>query len=84
MRKERFFEMANQPNVNKRHITVRVNIETCRAVEKKYRQDTDTNATPAFVRALEDAVRDVELTPEDYKLIADEAFANAQRVKKGR
>lgn len=76
--------MANQPNINKRHITVRVSIDICRAVEKKYRQGTDANATPAFIRALEDAVRDVALTPEDYKLIAEEVFVNAGRINKGR
>lgn len=73
--------MANQPSANKRHISMRVNVEVCRAIEKRFGRDDDNNSTIAFIRALEDAARDVELTAEDLELIAEEIRANQTRNK---
>lgn len=76
--------MANMPNANKRHVTMRVNVETCRAVEKKFGRKGDVSASLPFIRALEDATRDVVLSPADYQLIANEVRENARKVKEGR
>lgn len=75
--------MANQPNVNKRHVTIRVNVETCRAVEKKFGRSDDSSASLAFIRALEDATRDVVLSADDYQRIADEVRSNTRKIKGG-
>lgn len=75
--------MANMPNANKRHVTMRVNVETCRAVEKKFGRKGDASASIPFIRALEDATRDVILDAADYQRIANEVSANARKVKGG-
>ena len=71
--------MSNEGDIDKRQVGIRVDLDTCRKVEKKYRQPEDSNRTIAFIRALEDATRNVRLTAEDYKLIAAEAEANLRR-----
>lgn len=68
--------MSNEGNCDKRLLSLRVSLETCRGVEKKYRHEDDTDKGTAFIRALEDAVRDVHLSPEDYQIIANECKAN--------
>lgn len=73
--------MANMPNVNNRQIGLRPSIELCRKVEKKYAKDGDKGTSVAYVRALEDATRDVILTVADYRAIAAEAKANEKARK---
>jgi hypothetical protein len=68
--------MSNEGNCDKRLIHLRVALETCRAVEKKYRQPEDESKSDAFIRALEDATRRVTLTAEDYELILAERRKN--------
>ena len=75
--------MANMPNVNNRQIGLRPSIELCRKVEVKYAKDGDKGGSLAFIRALEDATRDVCLTVKDYQAIAREARANEIARKKG-
>lgn len=72
--------MANQPNPNKRHITLRVNVDVCRKVENKYHHKDDSSAGVAFIRALEDSVREVELTEEDLNAIAKEVSMNKAKI----
>ena len=76
--------MANMPNVNNRMIGLRPPIELCRKVERKYLRDDDRGNSVAYIRALEDATRDVRLTTKDYSEIAAEARRNAQRRKAAR
>lgn len=72
--------MSNTPDCDKRQVGIRLEIETCRKVEKKYRQPEDgSNKSLAFIRALEDATRGVRLTPEDYDEIAREAHDNFRK-----
>lgn len=75
--------MANMPNVNNRQIGLRPSIELCRKVEKKYAKPKDKGASLAYIRALEDATRDVFLTAKDYQAIANEASANELARTKG-
>ena len=75
--------MANMPNINNRQIGLRPSIELCRKVEKKYAKNGDKGNSLAFIRALEDATRDVLLTAKDYQEIAREAKANEIARMKG-
>lgn len=68
--------MPNEGKCDKRLIHLRVDLETCRAVEKKYSQPEDDAKSVAFIRALEDATRRVVLTSEDYELILKEQRRN--------
>ena len=76
--------MANMPNVNNRQIGLRPSIELCRKVEKKYLKAGDSGKSLAYIRALEDATRDVLLTAKDYQAIAREAKANERARKESR
>lgn len=73
--------MANMGKTTKRLMTFRLDLHICKAVERKYRLATDTDRTTCYVRALEDATRNVALTPEDYIEIAHEIRENEQRRK---
>lgn len=74
--------MANMPNVHNRQIGLRPSIELCRKVEKKFAKNSDAAGSLAYIRALEEATRDVLLSAKDYQAIAREASANeAARAK---
>ena len=75
--------MTNMPNINKRQVSTLVDIETCRRVEKEFSRPGDTAKSLAFIRALEEATRFVELDADDYQQIADEVAANrAKRMRR--
>lgn len=76
--------MPNEGKCDKRLIHLRVDLETCRAVEKKYGQPEDDARSVAFIRALEDATRRVELTSKDYELILKEQRSNEAARKNKR
>ena len=62
---------------------IRISIETCRKIVRKYSRKGDIGDSVAFVRALEDATRGVALLPEDYMKIAEEVKLNfAKRMAK--
>ena len=69
-------KMANMGKVTKRQVAIRIEIEQCVAVEKKYLRPSDRNKVVAYIRAIEDATRDVVLTPSDYTKIAKEVREN--------
>ena len=73
--------MPNKPNVNNRQVGLRVSVELCRKVEVGFGRDGDTYKSEAFIRALEEATRDVALTVADYEAIAAEVRANRQKAK---
>ena len=73
--------MANMGKTTKRQIAIRLDIDLCVAVEKKYSQPNDTNKVTAYIRALEDATRDVILSSRDYQIIAAEVRANELKRK---
>lgn len=62
--------------IDARVIGATVKIEVAKKVERKYRQDESDSFSLIYARALEDSVRDVELTAEDYTEIAAEVAAN--------
>lgn len=73
--------MANMGKTTKRQVAIRLDLHLCRAVEKKFRHADDTNEVVAYIRALEDATRDVVLTAADYKIIAKQVEANELKRK---
>ncbi len=71
--------MSNEPDIDKRQIGLRADLDLCRKVEKKYGRRDDESRSVAYIRALEDATRNVRLTADDYDAIAAEARANLER-----
>lgn len=75
--------MSDQPDCDKRQIGIRLELDICRKVEKKYAQPEDGGKKSlAYIRALEDATRGVDLDPEDWQAIADESLANRKKLAK--
>lgn len=71
--------MSNEGDVDKRQVGLRADLDLCRKVEKKYARPEDDNKSVAFIRALEDATRNVRLDAADYDAIAAEAHANLEK-----
>lgn len=71
--------MSKEQATDARVIGATVKIETCLKVEAKYRRQTTDSFSLIYARALEDSVRDVELTASDYKKIAAEVAANVAK-----
>lgn len=69
--------MPGMTSIDKCRIQGDINIETALKVEKKYLKPGDYDFTP-YVRAIEDAVRDVELTEEDALEVARRIKRNAE------
>lgn len=65
--------------IDARVIGATVKIEICRKVEVKYRRDISDSFSEIYARALEDSVRDVELTVRDYEAIAAEVARNQRK-----
>lgn len=68
--------MSNMPDVNKRQVANRLDVELCRKVEKGFTREGDKGKNLAYVRALEEATRDILLDDHDYELIRAEIKAN--------
>lgn len=68
--------MPKSPDCEKRRIYPRVPVDVCRKVEKEFGRAGDADKVICFVRALEEATRDVVLDADDYQMIADEVRAN--------
>lgn len=71
--------MSKEKAIDARSIAATVKIEICRKVETKYRKSVADSLSTIYARALEDSVRDVELTAEDYKIIAAEVESNREK-----
>lgn len=71
--------MSDEGDLDKRKVNIRIRIETCEKVLKKYKLPDDDGDARAFVRALEDATRNVSLTPADYEAITAEVRANYKK-----
>ena len=71
--------MANMGKLTKRQFSARLDIELCVKVEKRYMRRNDNNRVTSYIRALEDATRDVVLTSADYQKIAAEVRANEMK-----
>lgn len=70
--------MPNKPNVNNRQVGLRPSIELCRKVKVGFGREDDRHESDAFIRALEEATRNVVLTVADYDAIAAEVRANRE------
>lgn len=68
--------MANMGKTSKRQVAIRLDLHLCRAVEKKFKRENDISDAVAYIRAIEAATRDVLLTADDYKIIADQMAKN--------
>lgn len=73
--------MANMGKLTKAKINLRIDLHTCRAVEKKYSMPGDNGKSLAYIRALEDATRGVILDANDYKIILAEIKSNENKRK---
>ncbi len=75
--------MANEGATDKRLFSIRVPIETIKKAERKYGKKNDSSFREPIIRALEDATREVALTPADYREIANETEKNLKaRIQK--
>ena len=73
--------MANEGKTSKIVVSMRIELQLCAMVERKYKHKEDKDNAVAYVRALEDATRDVLLTAEDYRKIAAQVAKNeAKRI----
>ena len=61
-----------------------MDLDTCRKVEKKFTLPGDTAKSLAFIRALEEATREVRLTADDYETILAESRANMAKRRASR
>ena len=73
--------------IDARFIGATVKLEICRKVEKTFRKKPTDSMSIIYARALEESVRGVTLTPDDYREIAEEMETNrkkrmANRAKK--
>lgn len=73
--------------IDRRMASTTVDIEICKKVEKKFRYSPEDSLSVIYARAFEESVRDVVLSPEDYKDIAEEIEfnlkqRNARRARK--
>ena len=77
--------MGNEGRFDKRKVGLRIPLEICRAVEKKFYLPIDGNKdAPAFIRALEKATEDVVLDKHDLDIIGAEMEANRIERKQKR
>jgi hypothetical protein len=68
--------MANETDIDRCVIGATIDVDIAVRVMKKYQREGESKSV-AYARAIEDAVRDVALTAEDYQQIADIVKANA-------
>ena len=73
--------MANQPNPSNVQRALRVQRELDAKILKKFRADDAMTVKDAYILALQYSTRKVELTPEEYRKIADETAKARQHLK---
>ena len=76
--------MANMPDITKRQVSTRLDIELCRKVEKEFTRTGDKSKGLAYVRALEEATREIVLDDADYEIIAEEIRQNKVKREGGK
>lgn len=75
----------NEGALDKRQVSLRVRIELVRKTVKSFgREEDGRDVSPPIVRALEEATRDVELTPEEYREIGEEIDRNRSKREQKR
>lgn len=76
--------MANEKKCDRRFAGATVDVEVCYKVEKKFRLSDQDSLSVIYARALEESVRDVELTKSDLLAIAEEIEANRREREEKR
>lgn len=71
--------MSGEGATDKRLFSIRMPIETIKKAERKFAKDGDESFRDSIVRALEESTRSVELTPDDYRSIAEETENNLKK-----
>ena len=64
--------MSNRPDVNNVQRSIRVPRDLDAKILKRFRVDEDMAVKDAYILALQYATRNVELSAEDYRRIADD------------
>ena len=75
--------MSNQPKPDNVQRSLRVQRELDAKVLKKFRTDDSMTVKDAFILALMYATRNVKLTAEEYRKIADDTQAAKRKARKG-
>ena len=76
--------MANSPDVENKRVQATVPLDVCRKVEKTFSRPGDTKPALCYVRALEEATRNVRLDSHDYEIIAEQVRLNEVKYGKKR
>jgi len=71
--------MGSEGKLDKRQVGLRVPLELCRKVAKGFGRSDDADASSAFLRALEEATRNVHLNLHDIDLIQAEMQRNSKK-----
>lgn len=75
--------MANQPKAENVQRALRVQRELDAKVLKRFRDDDKMTVKDAYIFALMFATRNVTLSAEDYRRIANETEAARRKIRKG-
>lgn len=75
--------MSNMPSVKNIQRALRVQRDLDAKVSKRFRQDESMTVKDAYILALQYATRDVQLTPDEYRKIAED-IEKARSRKGGR
>ncbi len=75
--------MSNMPSVKNIQRALRVQRDLDAKVSKRFRQDESMTVKDAYILALQYATRDVQLTPDEYRKIAED-IEKAKNRKGGR
>lgn len=75
--------MSNQPKAENVQRALRVQRELDAKVLKRFRADKTMTVKDAYIFALMFATRNVELTAEEYRKIAEETEAAKRKAKNG-
>lgn len=77
--------MSSEGHCDKQQVSLRILIETVRKTVKSFGRESDNGEiSPAIIRALEEATRDVSLTKRDYEEIAAAVKENQRKRKEKR
>lgn len=71
--------MPNKPDINKTQVGLRVPLELSAAVLRGFSRKGDKADSTAFIRALEEATRNITLTADDLIEIGKKAKQNAAK-----
>lgn len=77
--------MSDEGDCDKQQVSMRIRMETVRKTVKHFGRDEDGgDLSPAIVRALEEATRNVALSPKEYEEIAADVEKNRKKRQEKR